>query len=331
MMLVISGDEIRSMYPMKDAIEATKRAFRLFSQGDTDVPLRTQLPVRGHDGTVLFMPAYVGGDRPAAGVKIVSVFPGNPARGLPAVPSTVVLVDDETGMPKALLNGTVMTQIRTGAAAGAATDLLARKDSKIGALFGAGGQAECQLEAIITARPLEEVRVFDPRIEQSRALVKRLKDREPFSMVRLVAVETPEEALDGADVITTVTTARKPVFDARLIKPGAHVNGVGSFTPEMQELDPVLLDRAGTIYMDSVEAVLAESADFINPISNKTFSRERITGELGELAAGKKPGRQSAEEITLFKTVGIAVQDVVVAADIFDRVTAKKAGREIDL
>ncbi|MEA3508382.1 MAG: ornithine cyclodeaminase family protein [Synergistota bacterium] len=330
-MLVISGDEIRSLYPMKDAIEATKRAFTLFSQGKTDVPLRTQLPVREHDGTVLFMPAYVSGDRPAAGVKIVSVFPGNPSRGLPAVPSTVVLVDAETGMPKALLNGTVMTQVRTGAAAGAATDLLAREDSKIGALFGAGGQAECQLEAIITARPLEEVRVFDPRIEQSRALVERLGDRAPFSRVRLLAAETPEQALKDADVVTTVTTAKKPVFDASLLKPGAHVNGVGSFTPEMQELDPVLLGRAGKIYMDSVEAVLAESADFINPINEKTFSRDRITGELGELAAGKKPGRQSDEEITLFKTVGIAVQDVVVAEDIFDRVAAQKAGRKIEL
>ncbi len=328
-MLVISGEEIRAIYPMKDAIEATKRAFRLFSEGKTHVPLRTNLPVKENNGQVLFMPAYVGGDKPSVGIKIVSVYVDNPAKGLPAVPSTVLLVDAENGFVKAIMNGTVLTQIRTGAASGAATDLLARPDSRIGALFGAGGQAEFQLEAMITARPLEEVRVFDPRIESCRAFIARLQDRKPFSGVRLVAAETSDDAVRGADIITAATTARKPVFSADSVKPGAHVNGVGSYTPDMQELDPKILNLAGKIYMDSIEAVLAESADFINPLNEKTFSRDAITGELGELAAGTKPGRESPEEITLFKTVGIAVQDVVAAEEIFRRAVKQKAGKTI--
>lgn len=328
-MLIISGEEIRAIYPMKDAIEASKLAFRLFSEGKTNVPLRTNLPVREKNGQVLFMPAYVGGEEPSVGIKIVSVYVDNPAKGLPAVPSTVLLVDTENGFVKALMNGTVLTQIRTGAASGAATDLLARPDSKTGALFGAGGQAEFQLEAMITARPLEEVRVFDPRIENCRAFIARIKDRKPFSGVRLVVAETSDDAVRGADIITTATTARKPVFSADSVKPGAHVNGVGSYTPEMQELDPKILNRAGKIYMDSIDAVLAESADFINPLKEKTFSREKITGELGELAAGKKPGRKSPEGITLFKTVGIAVQDVVAAEEIFKRAIKHNAGKGI--
>lgn len=328
-MLVISGEEIRTLYPMKDAIDATKRAFRLFSEGKTHVPLRTNLPVKENNGQVLFMPAFVGDEKPAVGIKIVSVFVDNPAKGLPAVPSTVLLVDAENGFVKALMNGTVLTQIRTGAASGAATDLLARHDSKVGALFGAGGQAEFQLEAMITARTLEEVRVFDPRIENCRAFIDRIKDREPFSRVRLVAAETSDEAVRGADIITAATTARRPVFSADSVKPGAHINGVGSYTPEMQELDPRLLNLAGKIYMDSIDAVLAESADLINPLKEKTFSRDSITGELGELAAGTKPGRASSEEITLFKTVGIAVQDVVAAEEIFRRAEIHKAGKTI--
>jgi ornithine cyclodeaminase len=328
-MLVISGEEIRTLYPMKDAIDATKRAFRLFSEGKTHVPLRTNLPVKENNGQVLFMPAFVGDEKPAVGIKIVSVFVDNPAKGLPAVPSTVLLVDAENGFVKALMNGTVLTQIRTGAASGAATDLLARHDSKVGALFGAGGQAEFQLEAMITARTLEEVRVFDPRIESCRAFIDRIKDREPFSRVRLVAAETSDEAVRGADIITAATTARRPVFSADSVKPGAHINGVGSYTPEMQELDPRLLNLAGKIYMDSIDAVLAESADLINPLKEKTFSRDSITGELGELAAGTKPGRASSEEITLFKTVGIAVQDVVAAEEIFRRAEIHKAGKTI--
>ncbi len=328
-MLVLSGEEIRTLYPMKDAIEATKRAFRLFSEGKTHVPLRTNLAVRENNGQVLFMPAFVGDEKPSVGIKIVSVFVDNPSKGLPAVPSTVLLVDAENGFVKALMNGTVLTQIRTGAASGAATDLLARQDSKVGALFGAGGQAEFQLEAMITARTLEEVRVFDPRIENCRSFIERIKDKKPFYGVRLVVAETSDEAVRDADIITAATTAKRPVFSADSVKPGAHVNGVGSYTHEMQELDPRLLNLAGKIYMDSIEAVLAESADFINPLNEKTFSRDSITGELGELAEGTKPGRASSEEITLFKTVGIAVQDVVAAEEIFKRAVIQKAGKTI--
>ncbi len=328
-MLVLSGEEIRSIYPMKNAIEATKHAYSLFSEGKSDVPLRTSLKVKEHNGNVLFMPAYISGENPLVGIKIVSVYVDNPGKGLPAIPSTVLLVDAENGFVKAIMNGTVLTQIRTGAASGAATDLLARHDSKIGALFGAGGQAEFQLEAMITARTLEEVRIFDPRIESCHSFIDRIKEREPFSKVRLVVAETSDEAVRDADIITAATTAKRPVFNAGSVKPGVHINGVGSYTHEMQELDPGILNMAGKIYMDSIEAVLAESADFINPLNEKTFSRDSITGELGELALGKKPGRASSEEITLFKTVGIAVQDVVAAEEIFRRAVIHKAGKTI--
>jgi len=330
-MLLISGEIIKEVYTMKEAVEATKKAFQLFSEGSTDVPLRTHLAIQKHNGRVLFMPAYVKDPLDAVGIKIVSVYFDNPSKGLPAIPSVVTLMDATTGMPKAILNGTVLTQIRTGAASGAATDLLARKDAQIGAIFGAGGQAPSQIEAMITVRPLKEVRIFDPIRERATNLIEKIKANTPFNKVKLTATNTPEETVNGADIITTVTTARGPVFNAKDIKKGAHINAVGSYTPDMQELDPLIFGKCGKLFLDSRKAVLEESGDLIKPLKEGLLLEDQISGELGELVAGKKVGRESEDEITIFKTVGLAVQDVVVAEDIYKKVTHAGVGLSVDL
>lgn len=327
-MLLLKGEEIRKVFSMRDAIEADKTAFRLFSEGRSVVPLRVNIEVPKYEGNCLFMSGYVE-DEDVAGVKIVSVFPKNIEKGKTSVPATMVLVDGTTGEVSAIMDGTTLTQMRTGAAAGAATELLARKEATIGALLGTGGQAASQLEALLVARPLKEVRVYDVNGQRAQAFAERMQRELSSYGAQIVAEADPNKAVEGADVITAVTTSRTPVFDGRAVKPGAHVNGVGCFTPEMQELDPYLVEHADRIFVDSREAVLAEAGDFIIPMKAGRFGPERITGELGEVISGKIRGRESDSQITLFKTVGLAVQDVVAAGRILEAAQKAHIGEEI--
>jgi ornithine cyclodeaminase len=329
-MLVLSRSDILSVFSMRDAIEADKKAFVLHSQGKCRVPLRINFDAADEKGQYLFMPAYAGGiDR--AGIKIVSVFPGNAAKGRPSVPATVVLLDNETGEVAALIEGTTLTQLRTAAIAGVATELLARPDSSVGALFGTGGQASAQLEAILTVRSLKEVRVFDISPERVEAFIKANEALAGKLGARLSAAPSSDGAVDGADVITAVTTATKPVFDGTKVKAGAHVNGIGAYTPAMQELPPEVIERAGRVYVDNSEAVLAEAGDLIKPMKEGRFGEEIIAGELGQLILGEVEGRRSAEEITVMKTVGFASLDVVTAYEIVEKAQASGVGKQIDL
>jgi ornithine cyclodeaminase len=328
-MLLINAEQVRELLPMKEAIEADKRAFLLHSSGETDVPVRIGFELPGR-GSALVMPAYVKGDVDLVGVKIISVFPGNPAKGLPAVPAQMLLIDSETGAVSAMINGTEVTRIRTGAISGAAADALARKDSSVAALFGTGGQAAAQLEAILCVRPIKEVRVFDmlreriaPFIELNRALAGRYG-------ASLAAAESPDEAVDSADIITTVTTSNTPVFDGSLVRKGTHVNGVGSFLPSSRELDEKLLNRA-RVFVDNREAVLAEAGDFLIPAEAGNYDLNAIAGEIGDVLAGKLAGRTSDDEITVLKTVGYAVLDVVAAGRIYRNALSRGIGTEIDI
>lgn len=330
-MLFLSREQILSFFTMRDAIEADKRAFVLHTEGKAKVPLRINLETEDKSGQCMFMPAYVGGELNMAGVKMVSFFPGNAQKGIPVVPATVALIDGTTGLVTAIVEGTTLTQLRTAAISGAATELLSNPDSRVAALFGTGGQAPAQLEALMTVRSLREVRVFDVdpgRIQNFVTKYRPLADR--FGTA-LVGAKTPDEAVEGADVITTVTTSGKPVFDGSRVKPGCHVNGVGSYTPVMRELPLELLNRAGRIFVDNREAVLAEAGDFLIPMGEGRFSPERIAGELGDLILGRVPGRTSPEEITVMKTVGFATLDVVAAAAIVEKARGLGIGSEIAL
>ena len=327
-MLVLSREEIRSVFTMRDAIEADKEAFVLHSQGRTQVPLRAG--VDAPEGTCLFMPAFVGGiDRP--GIKIVSVFPGNAARGKPVIPALVALLDGATGEVEALLDGTVLTQMRTAAIAGAATELLAQPEVSVGALFGTGGQAEAQLEALLTARPLTEVRVYDIDPERTGDFLRRTAPLAERHGARLVAAVSPEAALEGARVVTAVTTSSRPVFPGARVEPGTHVNGVGSYTPKMQELDETLLVRADRVFVDNREAVLAEAGDLLVPMAQGCFGEERIAGELGQLILGQVEGRTDPGQITVMKTVGFAALDVVTGHRILEKARVAGVGRSVSL
>lgn len=329
-MLVLTAEDIKKVFTMKDAIEANKRAFALYSQGKSDVPLRTNINIAKYDGQTLFMPAYVK-DMDAIGIKIVSVFPKNAEKGKPVVPAKIILVDGETGEVVCLMDGTYLTQLRTGAASGAATSILAVENAKYGALFGTGGQAACQLEAMLAVRNLEIVKVFSLNKYKAVEFAARMQKELEAYGTRITAAESHEDAVSNADIITAVTTSKKPVFDGRLVKKGAHVNGVGSYTPEMQELDEYLVKNADKYFVDSKEAVLMEAGDLIIAMKNGSVGEDRIDGEIGQVISGEINGRTDNNQITLFKTVGIAVTDIVNGYAIYKKALELNIGQKIDL
>ena len=311
-MLILRATDVPRALPMAEAIEAVKRAYQALSAGEAEVPLRLSLPVAPHEGVSLFMPAYVHtSQEEALAVKVVSVFPHNVERGLPLIHAAVLVLEANTGRPLALLEGGTLTAIRTGAASGAATDVLARPDSRVLAVFGAGAQGRTQIEAVCTVRPIERVWLFDLDRARAEALAAEVAGKGPVPTdVRVAA--SPREAVAEADVVCTATTSTTPVFADEDLKPGVHINGIGAYTPEMVEVPPDTVARA-LVVVDSRQAALAEAGDLIQPLRAGRITEAHIHAELGEILLGRKPGRTSPEQITFFKSVGVAVQDALTA------------------
>lgn len=328
-MKYLSSADIQACFSMQDAINADKAALASYSAGQADIPLRTNLTIDDQNGQSLFMPGYVRSNAPALGLKIVSVYPDNTQQGLPSVPATMVVLDAATGIVSAILDGTYLTQLRTGAVQGAATDMLARADSKTALLIGTGGQAFSQLIAMLTVRSLSRIYIASRGYDQAQAFVNRVREKITgrFS-VELVAVPDPNQVVAESDIITCVTTAHDPVFDGRLVTPGTHINGVGSYTPAMCEVPPEAITQADRIFVDTVDGALHEAGDLI--AAQRTGQADRgAIAELGQLLNQQVPGRSSAHEITFFKTVGSAVLDVVVASQIVDRAITRGIGTEL--
>lgn len=326
-MLVLNRADIRALVPMADAVKLMKIAFRELSAGRAESPLRAVVPV-AEGAVTLLMPAYVPAAE-ALGFKVVSVFEENRERGLPTISAMVCLLDARTGQPAAIMNGAYLTALRTGAVSGAATDLLARKDASHLVVIGAGAQGVTQAAAVAAVRPIQRIVVVD----LSEASLRRFREdiaRDWPHLAGLIETTSDASVVSETDVICTATTARRPVFDADDVRPGTHINGIGAFTPEMQELPPGIVQRA-TLVVDQVEAVLEEAGDFIIPIRAGTLERGRVNRELGQIVAGEAPARQSSEEITLFKSVGNAVQDVTVARRAVERAVEAGIGQEVSI
>ena len=324
-MLLLSREDIKKVFTIKDAIEADKKAFQLVVEGKCDAPLRTNIQAPKHDGCFLFMPAYVE-EMDTASLKIINIFPHNIDNGIPSSPAQVLLIDGKTGIVTAVLAGTYVTQLRTGAASGAAFDVLARKDARIGALIGTGGQAATQLEAMMAARNLEEVRVYDMNYERTQDFAARMQEELKDYGTKIVAVRSSDEAVEGADLLITVTPSSKPVFDGTKVKAGATVSCVGAYQHHMQEMDPRILTRASKIYFDSEEAVLSESGDILIPLEEGIITKDDFTGDLGDVIRGKITGREHDDEIIVFETVGVATQDLVAAKEIYEKAVAAGGG-----
>ena len=329
--LILKESDISSMITMSDIIEADKEALSIYSSHKSNIPLRSNLDIPEYKGQCLFMNGYAAPAK-ALGVKIVSVYPENINKNLTSVPATMVLVDAETGVVNSLIDGTYLTRLRTGAISGLATDILSRKDSKILALFGTGGQAVTQLEAVLTVRKIEEVRVFDIFQDRAKEFAKKMSEK--FSKkfnVKIIAAESSDKAIENADIITTVTTSKKPVFDANKVKKNVHINGVGSYTPDMQEIPEDILVKANKIYVDTRDGAINESGDLITPIKKGLIKKEKINGELGEVINGQIKGRENDDEMTFFKTTGSAVLDLVAAQKIYEMAKTKGVGQIVDL
>ena len=315
---ILSSDDVKAALPMPKAIEIMKHAFGQLSAGKATVPLRSK--ISSDKGDTLLMPAYLHGSQDL-GIKIVSIYKDNPSKDIPTVTAIVIVLDPQTGQPRALIEGDSLTAIRTGATGGLASELLARRNAKTVALFGAGVQARAQLQGVIAVRSITRINLLDLSLSASQKLADEIATWGEAPAVNLVS--NSKEAIQDADIIITATTSSKPVFDGHGLKAGTHITGVGSYTPQMREVDETTVQRA-RIVVDSREACLAEAGDLIIP-------KATVDAELGEIINGIKPGRHSDDEITFFKTVGVAVEDAAAAAAILSEAETNGLGKVIEV
>ena len=314
--LLLGGREIKELLSMGEALKAVEQSFRLQTNGETIMPPKLYLDLPQYQGDFRAMPAYVDG---AAGVKWVSVYPDNWRQNLPSIVATIILSDPSTGYPLAIMDATYITNIRTGAAGGVAVKYLARKDSTIIGFVGAGVQAKTQLLAIIEVLPqIKEVKVFDLDRDISQKYVDEMMAK---LGVNIHPVETVQDATE-ADIVVTTTPSKKPVVKKQHIKPGTHINAIGADAKGKQELEADLL-RSGKIIVDDIEQA-SHSGEINVPLSEGIMKIEDIYGTLGEVVANVKKGREDNEEITIFDSTGLAIEDVVCAKIVYDK--AKKRG-----
>lgn len=299
-----------------------REALTKLARGEVYQPLRTIVRPANAAGVMGLMPSYVGGEQAAYGLKTVCVFPGNPARGKDAHQGAVLLFSAETGELLALMNASAITAIRTAAVSGVATDLLAREDARDLAIIGAGVQARTHLKAIAEVRPIERCRVVSRNMDHARQLAHEMSASVPFA---IQPVHTVEEAVDAADVIATVTNAKEPVVLREWISKGVHLNVVGSSTPHAREVDTATM-AASALFVDRRESTINEAGDYLFPMREGVIGPEHIRAELGEVLTGEKPGRTSPDEITLFKSLGLAVEDLAAANYLYPRAQELNAG-----
>ncbi len=326
MTLILTRQDVEQVLKMRDCIETIAEVMQRFSAGDTVMPVRlvTRVPERGVHAAMPAVLPSLG----VFGIKSVTVFPTNPSRGAPSIMGLVILNETDTGRPLAVMDAAYLTGIRTAAASAVATRLLANPGAASLALIGAGVQAATHLWAMCAVRPVKAVAVYDIDAQVAESFI--LAQLQRFPKLAFRQAVSPEDAIRGADLVCTISSSKTPVVDHSWLKPGAHINGVGSHTPDARELDGPTV-QAARVAVDSRQAALKEAGDFILPIQEGLFAAEHVSDEIGELLAGLKPGRASADQITLYKSVGIAVQDVAAARLVYERAAAQGMGVEVAL
>lgn len=327
--LILSHKQVAELIPIKECIPLMREALIALASGKVHQPLRTIIRPPDAKGAMGLMPSYMSGatSRSAAfGLKAICVFPGNPAKGLDSHQGGVLLFSAETGALLAILNASAITAIRTAAVSGVATDLLARNDACNLALLGSGVQARTHLIAMSAVRSIKRCRIASRRIENARKFVEEMRENISFP---LEPVETVEEALSGADIIATTTTAVEPIVKREWISPGAHLNLVGSSIPKAREVDSETM-AAASLFVDRRESTLNEAGDYLFAAREGLIGPDHIRAELGEVLIGDKPGRTSVEEITCFKSLGIAIEDLFAAEYLYRRATEGKVGTWVE-
>lgn len=315
-MLILGREEVERLLPMKECIDVMAEALSALARGDALQPLRQVHWLPDRRGLLGVMPgALWDGEGSVLGIKVITVFPGNHARGEETHLGSVLLFEAEMGKPLAILDAAAVTEIRTAAVSGLATRLLAREDAGDLALLGSGVQARSHLAALKEVRPLRRVRVWSRHPESARRFAAEESARHGLAVE---AVATAREAVEGADLVCTVTSAREPVLEGAWLAPGTHVNAVGACTAVTREIDTEAVLRA-RILVDRRESALAEAGDLLIPMRAGEVGEDPIAGELGDVLVGLLPGRQSLREITLFKSLGLAVEDLAAARFVWRR------------
>lgn len=326
MPLILSRAQVRDLLDMRAAIDAVERGLVEFSAGQAVMPVRVTTQVPKHGGIVLGMPAFLG-ESAALGTKIVTVYKNNPSRGLPTILAVVVVNDPETGKVEAIMDGGYLTAVRTAAASAVGTKYLANKDAKVLGILGLGVQGASHLWAMTEVAKLEKVVVYNRSRDKADAFKTEQGPR--FGLPIEIAANE-EEVCRQSDILVLATTASEPIVRREWMKPGVHVNAVGSHSPGARELDGDTV-AAARVVVDSREANLAECGDLLIPMKEGKIDQAHFVDEIGEVAAGKKPGRAATEQITIYKSVGIAVEDVATGSLVLRRAREKGVGTQVDL
>jgi len=322
---IIKASEIKHHYSMQQAINAMERAFSSLSSGEGFVPLRSVSRLPSNEMLMLFKPAYVEKDRRVS-VKVLTQRNSGSFQGIPTIQGIVLVIDADSGEILSIIDGEYITALRTGAASGLATRCFARENSQIMALFGCGAQGRTQLEAVLCERNIKKVFVFDKYKNAADKIINEMQEKNGMEMV----YSDDTSVLKEVDIICTATNSAMPLFRKEDVKKGTHINAIGSFQPDMQELDPYLIKDA-KVYVDSLESCLKESGDLIKPINDGIIDQNHIKGEIGSFCLNSITGRESENEITIFKSVGVAIQDFAVATDIYNNSLKESFGQEIRL
>lgn len=322
--LWLTKRDVEELVNIFDVIPEVEAAFREHGLDRVQMPPKMYLNFKTHNGDLRAMPGYLEGPD-IAGVKLVNVHPDNPRRGLPTVMALMVLNSTETGAPLAVMDGTTLTDLRTGAAGGVAAKYLSRKDSRVAGMIGLGRQARTQLHALTAVRDIELVRIFDTSGDSMEAF---RADMESKTGIEIQLCANASQACN-CDILVTTTPVRSPVVKAGWIKEGTHINAIGADAAGKEELDPMILKKAKVV-VDAV-AQASHSGEVNVPISKGIFSVEEIYAELGQVVSGKKPGRESDAEVTVFDSTGLAIQDVVTADLIYRRAIERKTGTRLEM
>ena len=324
--LVLNHTEVEQLLPMSECISAMEDAFTALARGEAHQPLRTIFRPPEVKGVMAMMPTFCARPSPLFGLKAICVFPGNAAIGKDAHQGGVMLFDGNTGEPLALVNASAITAIRTAAVSGLATRFLAREAAGDLAIIGAGVQARPHLIAMNCVRPLRRVRIASQSFVSAQTFANEMQ---PHCATLIEPVETAAAAVRGADIIVTATTSRDPVLNREWISSGAHINAIGTYSPKAREVDTATI-VAATMFVDRRESALNEAGDYLIPANEGAIGPEHIRADLGEVLTGVHPGRTSPGEITLFKSLGLAIEDLAAAALVYQKAREANAGSWVE-
>ncbi|KAB2847201.1 MAG: ornithine cyclodeaminase family protein [Melioribacteraceae bacterium] len=326
-MLLLSKQHIQKILTIKDTITILESAFAEFANGNVDLPERAYIHSKENNGMTLIMPGYLK-ESHALGTKIVSVYNENKKYNLPSVIGTIILQNDKTGEPLAIMDGTLITAFRTGAVAGLAVKYLARQNAEVHTLFGTGGMATPHALAMNEVRNIKKLNVVSASSKESKIdFVNLLKEK---INCEIVICENAEEAIKEADIITLITSAKEPVINGDWIKPGTHIHSAGAHAPDMREIDTATIIKSKCV-CDSLPACQKEAGDFIIPIEEKKWSWNKMHGTLGQIITKEIPARENETEITIFKSVGLAIQDLSTANYVYKKAVELGIGTEFYL